>query len=148
MKNLNQTLKLDLSQEYPLEELSPEKLVSGNINLLEEYWTPSSIGETKLLVFRGICEEETVPDYQDLSQMQEMPVAHFVELLENGMTLIKTAAIRLVSWARANMEVGEVYRVVFTGSFPNKYNEYSSFYFQVFAIDLNEETKIENQNAN
>ena len=143
-KNLGKTLKVDFVEENSLEGLNSENLVSKNINLLEEYWTPTSTGESKILVFRGICEEEAIPNYQDTSQMQEMPVAHFVELYSEGMQLIKTAAIRLVSWAREAMKVGGVYQVVFTGSFSNKYNEYSSFYFQVFPIEVEEKTKNKN----
>lgn len=83
------------------------------IDLVQDYWTPESAGESKRLFFKGIVEE-TKKDEQT-GEPYEAEVAYFIEQLEDGShKQIINQSVRMVSTMKT-IEPGTPVQITFTG---------------------------------
>ena len=106
-----------------------------DVNLALEYWTPQEEGESKLLIFMHVVQEDQIPDFNDPKNLVKRDCAYFIEQTEQGFQILRNASSRLVSIARHFLE-GEVYQITFKGMRPNKTNSNKSNYWAIQPVEF------------
>ncbi|MEL7339437.1 MAG: hypothetical protein AAGM67_03045, partial [Bacteroidota bacterium] len=87
-------------------------------------------GEAKTLIFIRVKAQDSIPDFNDPTNLVEKDCAYFIEQTEEGFQILRNASSRLVSMARNFLE-GEVYRITFKGMRPNKTNNNKSNFWAI-----------------
>jgi hypothetical protein len=121
---------LNFDEMPDLSKAKPKK-----IDLSAEYWSPE-IGETKVVVFMRIVEDDSIPDFNDNTKTVSKDCAYFVTKNGSGdLQVLKCAATRLVS-AMSSASEGDIFQIAHTGKVKNKTNNYLSSEFRINPVVL------------
>ena len=83
------------------------------IDLVQDYWTPESAGETKRLFFKGIVKERKKDE--ETGEPYEAEVAYFIEQLADGShKQITNQSVRMISSVKP-LQPGTPIQVTYTG---------------------------------
>ncbi|MCD0460030.1 hypothetical protein [Roseiconus lacunae] len=100
-----------------------------SIDLANEYWSPSEVGESRRMYFMGTFKRQC-PDYNDKTKTVDLECAVFVEPDESGNGNHKTvenASKRLVAvFVNSEVPQGTPVQVTYQGRKPNKRNNNQS----------------------
>ena len=129
------TISLVVDVKTHIPDLS--KCEDSAVDLLSEYWTPKSIGETRRMIFDRI--DTQLVKKMDSDQMIELLSAFFVQPIKKDgvgdsndpkdytMKIVSNGSSRLVSaLENASAQRGEVFTLVYLGKEKNKTNSFSS----------------------
>ena len=115
----NELVKLDSLE--PLDGYEPVGLALGF-----EYWSPVAEGEFRDLYFAGVAVRN-VPSADDPSVNVELEHALFIEVKSDGTKCpVGNASAEMLGQLKdANAQIGEPFRVTYTGKSKNKNNSFS-----------------------
>lgn len=109
-----------------LPKLNLADLEVSQVSDNSEYWSPTEVGETKLVFFDSM----TIDKIQDNESGEEkiLPTVHLWEQLPDGeVSKIANSSARLVGlFDRMNYKQGTPLKITFTGKEKNKNNSYQS----------------------
>lgn len=121
---------LNFDEMPDLSKAKPKK-----IDLSAEYWSPE-IGETKVVVFMKIVEDDSIPDFNDNTKTVSKDCAYFVTKNGSGdLQVLRCAASRLVS-SMASASEGDIFQIAHTGKVKNKSNNFLSSQFRINPVIL------------
>lgn len=130
-KKVTGTAIIDFNE--PLPDLN--SFIPKNIDLTPDYWSPEAVGETKVLIFSRVVENDLIPDINEPGEFIEKDCAYFLGMGKNGYQVIKCAATRLVN-ACKSLEPRGIYHITYIGTKKNKRNAYDSSVFSINPVGL------------
>ncbi len=102
-------------------ELDLESLEVASVDLSQEYWTPSEVGEKKRMIFAGVSERVVLD--QKTNEEILLPCAVFVVPGADGHKTIVNGSKRLVAvFENGSIANGTPVQVTYTGKKKNRTN--------------------------
>jgi hypothetical protein len=122
----------DLSKSLP--DLSKQEIVP--IDLMADYWTPTTVNESKRLFFDKIATRNTVD--QQSGEAIELECAFFVEQINGEVKSISNGSKRLVGAMQNNgIQRGTPLLITYLGKKKNASNGFSSDNWSVKPLMIN-----------
>lgn len=131
---------INYEQGEILPDLYGDGVHPAKYDLMVDYWTPESEGETKRLFFKEIqtLENQGQRELDNKDGTKEVPNAIFIEHTPDGYKTIRNASKRLVA-ALLNWDVKpyQPLEITYLGKERNKTNQYMSDRWSVRPLILN-----------
>lgn len=129
---------LDLGiQSLELDQLpSLEDAIPIPIDLVDQYWTPETVGETKRMFFHR-TEIREVPSVNNPEVLETVRFAMFIEVgKDNKKRSVCSAAARLVSFMH-NRKIKQFtpFQITYKGKVNNKNNGFQSDSFEILLLN-------------
>lgn len=106
-----------------LPDLSKAK--ESTVDLIPEYWTPETPGETKRLFFAGLANVEDTDE--ETGETRTRPTVYFYEKAGGELKLISNASKRLLgAFESGAIQQGQPIVVTYLGKIANKTNAFKS----------------------
>lgn len=124
----------------PPTDLDLESLEVASVDLSQEYWTPSDVGEKKRMIFAGVAERIVLD--QKTSEEILLPCAVFVVPGGDGHKTIVNGSKRLVAvFENGAIAKGTPVQVTYTGKKKNRTNGNQSDTWSVVTLAAKKEAK-------
>ena len=114
---------------------SLDSYVPASADLSSEYWTPTTEGEQKRLIFWGV-EARDAPDHQDPDKSVSLDCCVFLEPTGDGKfnTIINGSKRLVAAFANSEVVQGTPVQVTFKGTRQNRTNQNKSDHWSVVTL--------------
>jgi hypothetical protein len=124
----------------PPSNVDLETLEVASVDLSQEYWTPTEVGEKKRMIFAGVSERVVLD--QKTSEEILLPCAVFVVPSDDGHKTIVNGSKRLVAvFENGGIENGTPVQITYGGKKKNRTNGNMSDTWSVVTLAAKKEAK-------